>query len=730
MLLLISLQTSTINLNVIDEKGKPIPYCAYTLYKDTLKITGGYCDENGNIKIENVPFGNYKIVIDYIGYESKEVQINVNKEIINLGKTSLNPKGIILKEQQVIASPPQITYEQGKRVIRPSENITNLGGTALDVLKNTPGVNVDNNDNVEIRGSSNITLLINGRPTSLEVNEALRQIPASQIDRIEIITNPSARYEAEGNIIMNIILKRGEGDNLSYSTNLRIGTYDNYGANLLFGISRNKIKFSTSINYNKFNFPSNLYVERQLGNEEYITIGNMSRNMNPYGIRLNLDYNLTSKDILSFEGNLSHWGFSYGGSGKTTGTKNYLSEFNANLGGLNGSLYLGWNRNFINSGISYSIRTKNETDYNLDKDENNNIIDGNKRTENGPIQHLRFNFDYDNKKLAFGYLGMLINRSDETETYKYSQGDFSLLNSYSVDFYRITSAGYLTYNTSFNNLNAQFGLRFENTNRKVDTISRTYNDLFPSLNLSYKISQINQVYFNYSRRIKHPMPWLLEPYETQLDQITKQRGNPYLNPEYSHSFEIGFQSLYLNTDIYYRKTENTIEQITITENNYFVNYPENTGFSESYGSEISINFKKGRFIEFNTSLNLYQLNVYSDIKRSSFSYDLKSSINLLFLQISAIYNSPRKTSQGEAFENYYLDIGFRFPYKSLLFIFNFQDILKTSKFASKTDLTNFYQYQEMKRNWPYINFLLIYNFQSFRKLAKPKQNQEEEMEGF
>ncbi|MEO0203038.1 MAG: TonB-dependent receptor [candidate division WOR-3 bacterium] len=729
MLFFIFLKTSTIILSVVDENGNPIPYCAYTIYRDTLKIGGGYCDENGNIKIENLDFGSYKISIEYIGYESKEIEINLNRSFVNLGKISLNPKGIILREQQVISSPPQIIYEQGKRVIRPSQNIANLGGTALDVLRNTPGVNVDNNDNVEIRGSSNITVLINGRPTSLDVSEALKQIPASQIDRIEIITNPSAKFEAEGNIIMNVVLRK-TSDNLNFSLNSVFGTYNNYGVNLLSGFSREKIRLSFSLNYNKLNFPFKLYSKRETSNEEYTSNGYMTREINPYGIRLNLDYNLTSKDVLSFEGNLSHWGFSHLGNATTYGSKNYSTDFVFDIGGINSSLYLGWNRNFINSGISYSVRTKNEESYNLDKDSSDNVIDGNKRTENGPIHHFRFNLDYDNKNLAFGYLGILINRKDTVENYKYYQSDFSLTSGYKVDFYRFTNAGYITYNKNIKDLNLQLGIRFENTFREVDTIKRTFSDFFPSLNFSYRLSNTNQVYLNYSRRINHPKPWLLEPYEVQLDQITKQRGNPYLTPEYINSFEIGFQNLYLNADLYYRKTDNNIEQITIFENNYFVNYSENVGFSEFFGSEISINLRRSKFIEFNTSLNLYQLNVYSFTKRSSLSYDIKSSINLLFLQIIGVYNSPRKTSQGEIYENYYVDVGLRFPYKSFLFIFSFQDIFKISKFTSVINSSNFYQYQQMSKFWPSFNFLLIYNFQNFRKISKPKQNVEEDMEGF
>jgi len=726
MLTLLLSQISSVEFSVVDEKGNPIPYCAYILYKDTLKVSGGYCDEKGNVKIQNLSYGNYKLQIDYIGYETKFININVNKDNINLGKISLVPKGVRLREQEVIAQPPIITYEQGKRIIRPSENITSSGGNALDILRNTPGVNVDNNDNIQIRGSSNFTLLINGRPTTLEPSDALRQIPASQIDRIEIITNPSARYEAEGNLIMNIVLKTTKEQGLNYSLNSRIGTYDNYGVNLLFGISRNKLKFSTSINYNKFNFPFEMNVKRY-SSDSFKTNADGSRGGNPYGLRINLDY-----DIFSFEGNISHWGFKYGGNSITSGSKNYSTEFLTDIGGLNGSLYFGINKKFINSGFLYSIRTINENSYSLNYSLNkDSVIYGAKNTENGPANHYRFNFDFDNKKLAFGYLFMLFNRIDSTRYYKYQNNGFVPYDSIFVKFNRMTNALYATYSNNYKNINYQLGIRFENTKRNILNYEKNYNDLFPSFNIAYKLSNYNQIYFNYSRRINHPRPWQLEPFEVTLDEISKRKGNPDLDPEYSNSFEIGFQNVFLNVALYYRKTEKIIEDITDFKNNYFLTYPENVGFGEFYGSEISINLKRGRFIDFNTSFNFYQRNLYTNEKKSNFSYDIKSSLNLLFLQITGVYNSPSKTSQGETDANYYFDMGLRFPYKNFIFILNFSDIFKTFKFSSKAFGDNFYQFQNMERKWPSIQFMLIYNFQSFRKLNKRKTgNIEEDFEGF
>ncbi|MEO0225198.1 MAG: TonB-dependent receptor [candidate division WOR-3 bacterium] len=725
MLIITFLQIGNLELTVVNEKGEAIGYCAYEVYKDTTKILGGYCDENGNIKINNLNYGNYKIKIEFLGYETKILNVNINKENVSLGKVSLNPKGIMLREQQVIAQPPTITYEQGKRVIRPSENISTTGGTALDVLRNTPGVNVDNNDNVEIRGSSNITLLINNRPTNLEISDALKQIPATQIDRIEIITNPSARYEAEGNIIVNIILKTTREEGRSYSINGRIGTYDNYGLNLLYGVSKNKLKISTSINYNKFSFNSNSQTKRIFSNETLLTSGDFNRWTNPYGLRLNLDYG-----SFSFEGSLNHWGFGMLSNSITNGSNYYKTNFDFKVGGINSSAYFGYNKNFINAGIYWTIRTFNENSETINKDQNDNVIYGFRNTESGPSSTIRFNFDYDNKTLAFGYLGNYNNSKDDVIYYNYQNG-FIPYDSFSSNFYKITNALYFTYNKSFNRLNGQIGLRFERTDRSISNFKKQYNDFFPSLNLSYKISQFNEIYLNYSRRIEHPRPWLLEPYEVKLDQYTKRIGNPNLNPEYSHSFEIGFQNSIINIYGYYRKSENVIEQIVSYKDSFLINYPENVGFSEFFGSEFSTSYRKGKFFDFQGSINLYKMNLYSDLRKESFSYDIKSSIRILLLQISAVYNAPRKTSQGEIKENYYFDLGLRLPYKNFIFIFNFSDVFKTFTFNSENYNFNFYQSQNMSRKWPSIQFVLIYNFQDFRRLNKQKIREEsDDMEGF
>ena len=725
MLIITFLQIGNVELNVVNEKGEAIGYCAYEVYKDTTKVLGGYCDENGNIKISNLNYGSYKMKIEFLGYETKVISFNLDRENLKLGKIQLNQKGIILKEQRVVAQPPTITYEAGKRVIRPSENISTLGGTALDVLRNTPGINVDNNDNIEIRGSSNITLLINNRPTNLEISDALKQIPANQIDRIEIITNPSARYEAEGNIIINIILKTTKEEGRNYSLNGRIGTYDNYGLNLLYGISINKTKISILTNYNKFSFNTNNQIKRIFSSETLITNGDFIRWNNPYGLRLNLDYG-----SFSFEGSLNHWGFGMSSNATTNGSNYYKTNFDFKVGGINSSVYFGYNKNFINAGIYWTIRTSNEFSQTINKDQNDNIIYGFKNMEIGPSSTTRFNFDYDNKTIAFGYLLTYNNSNDNVIYYNYQNG-FVPYDSFSYNFYRITNALYFTYNKNFNRLNSQIGLRFERTDRNISNFKKQYNDFFPSLNLSYKISQFDEIYLNYSRRIEHPRPWLLEPNEFKLDQYTKRIGNPNLNPEYSHSFEIGFQNSLINIYGYYRKSENVIEQIVSYKDSFLINYPENVGFSEFFGSEFSTNYRKGSFLDFLGSINLYKMKLYSNLIKESFSYDIKLSLRILLFQISGVYNAPRKTSQGEIKENYYFDLGLRFPYKNVIFVFNFSDVFKTFSFNTENYNFNFYQYQNMTRKWPLIQFVLIYNFQDFRKLNKHKIREEsEDMEGF
>jgi hypothetical protein len=714
MLILILNQMGNIKGSVYDENQNPL-YCAYSLIKDTTTILGGYCDENGNFVISNVKYGDYKLKIEFLGYESKIIDFKLDKEVLDLGKITLKAEGIRLKEQKVIAQPPIITYEQGKKIIKPSENVVNLGGTAIDVIRNVPGISVDQNDNIQIRGSSNITLLINSRPTTLEVSEALRQIPASQIDRIEIITNPSARYEAEGNIIMNIILKQSQREQLNYSFNIRAGTYNNYGINFLLGNSVKTLKFSLSAYYNMFNFPGEINAERTYSGFELYSNGSGGRQTNPYGIRINVDYG-----NFSFESSINHWSFNMYSNVKTIGSQNYITEFDSKRGGLNSSIFLGYKWKLVNLGVFYSIRNMNANTYNLDRDSLNNVLSGYKTTEKTPLHgHLRFNVDFESKNLSSGYLGSYVNSKEDDYFYNYSQNDFDLSDSIRLSFERLNNGIYSTYRNSYKKLNYEFGLRLEHTKRNIIGYEKEYLDPFPSFNISYK-----PYFFNYSRRVQHPRPWELEPVEVNLDKLTKRRGNPNLNPVYTHSFEAGFQSTYITADVYYRREENTIESLIERRDSITIMFPENIGFSEFYGAEIALNYRK-KFFEMNTSLNTYNYNVYSNSKRSSFSYEIKSSIRILFLQISGVYNSPKITSTGKTYENYYLDIGLRFPYKEFIFILNFNDVFKTSQFKSEFNNNGIYQVQMMKRNWPSIQFMTIYNFQSFRKLQRKPIEMEE-----
>ncbi len=729
--------------SVYGEKGQPLPSASVFLRKlpDSSNAGGTYTDERGFFKIKDVKPGRYMIVIKFVGHEDHKAEFEVKDKDVDLGRIILKESAIRMEEVEVSAKPPMITYEDGKRVIRFRENAISSGSSnLLEALKNVPGVKVDEQGNVSIRGEGNITIYINGRPTVMEPSDALRQIPASDVERIEIITNPSARYEAEGGVIMNVVLK-GRSRGISSNLNLRLGTFENYGLNGSLGLSTGKTKFVFGANYFSFSNPTENEVKASTP-ISYSASGERTFQGKPYGARFSLEHSLTSMDILSFEGDLGFWRMILSSKMKYSyANDNTLSE--ANMGGLRGSISGGYTRSSGNHRLEiiafYGFRRGKENTRSMLGD---SVI----FTRDGKPNFFRFspqiNYSINlekNGKLEVGYQLSVWNGSD---TLKFSNPDTS---GYYI-FSSYTNGGYITYSNSLGMFSYNMGLRVEDYRRKVADGNKEYNflstDPFPTLSLSFNPNVKNSFNLSYSRRTVRPTHWMLNPFIRKIDDKNYQRGNPNLKPMYIHSFEAGYQRIFgiLNVGIqgFYRRKEHLFLFDTYATSYYdstlraIVGTWDNIGTQTSQGIELTLSLQPLMFLNSDITLDVYNTNLYYANESSrSFSWNLYGNVRLGYgpagVQIYGTYESQQNFGRFSMTPSYSLDLGVMFPItKNIIFMGRFEDFLKLKKSKLTIDEQNYKFETVYMYKWPKISATLIFDYNNFRKFQKKRKIEEEE----
>jgi len=666
---------------VIDEKAKiPLEYATVALFKasnDSL-LTGTVTDFLGHFKIDIPVSDEYYVEVSFIGYEKlqSEVFFAPSKEDnVNLGNIALPPSSSMLREIEIVSKSAPVEYKIDKKVINVDKQITAAGGTAVNVLENIPSVQVDVEGNVSLRGSTGFTVLIDGKPTILEPSDVLRQIPASSIENIEIITNPSVKYEPDGATgIINVITKKNHLDGLSGIINVNAGTYDQYGGDFQLSYRTNKFNFILGANYNKRSRPGNESSEREtLSNDTLFFVnssGDAGRSYTSTSVRAGVEYNPTKYDFVSVSGRLGNWDMDHEASlmyetyNQPGGNfYNYLSNDITTRGGgyystdvvyqhtfktsdstgrpdkgLTQNDRLGSEIHNIKLEANYRYRNNDESTISELRTLSDSITSGRKNVEQGPSRRLRINLDYvlplgPDSKFESGLQTRFGRSSDITELYDLdpSSGEYIINSAYSnnTDFSRNIFAAYAIYAGMFNNFGYQLGLRGEYTYRVVSTTAQDDAvidrwDYFPSLHLSYNLPLDQQLMASYSRRIDRPRGWYLEPFLTWQDEFNVRQGNPELKPEYIDSYDLSylkkFGDNFLSLEGYYRITRNKIERIrSVYEKDVMLTTFENVGEDYSLGLEAMLNFSIFRWWDINLSGNYYNYRIEGSLEEQDFN---------------------------------------------------------------------------------------------------------------
>ncbi|MEX2370071.1 MAG: outer membrane beta-barrel protein, partial [Bacteroidales bacterium] len=542
---------------VIDKDTEaPMQYATVSLLtgSDSTLLNGIITDRQGKFTVPAEKPGNYILRINFIGYEAYFTDIILSRDnpSIELGIIELHGSSVDIGEVSIEANKRSIEYKIDRKVVHVEDQYTALSGTAVDILKNVPSIDVDIEDNVSIRGNSNFTVLIDGRPSVLEGSEALQQFPAGMIKDIEIITNPSAKFDPEGTGgIINIITTKRTITGLSGLVHADVGLDDKYGGDFLLNYRTEKFNYYLGGDYNERNYPGSVERRQETYRGDTISYldsdGNYNRAYNRYSGRAGIEWFPDDKNVISLSGrygyrswmgsstvNYEEWS-SYALS-KNLYTNLEESERSGNYYSLNGEYTHNFNgadleddrEHRLDVNMMIYMREGNEESINFLLNPDGERADGQLSTEIGPSSGFEYRVNYEQPftrafNIEAGAQGSKGVSNESNGLYFYDPADDEFLFqdnfSHDVSYKRDIHALYGIMKGEYSNLGYQLGLRGEYTFRDINmkeqgqfTIDRW--DYFPTIHLSYQPGDKNQFMASYSKRIDRPRGWYLEPFIT------------------------------------------------------------------------------------------------------------------------------------------------------------------------------------------------------------------------
>ena len=593
-----------------------------SLQKDSI-IAGMFTQANGEFSFEDIPFNNtVNVVITAIGYKKEERQVTLKSAgvvgeqglEIDLGNFKVEPEAQVLANVTVVATRPTMELGIDRRVFNVEKNITSTGGTAVDVMKNIPSVTVDVEGNVQLRNASP-QIFVDGRPTIL----TLDQIPADNIEKVELITNPSAQFDASSNAgIINVVLKKNRRVGLNGTASVSGGSPDILAGNLNLNVRQGKVNFFVSGNYNQSGGRADGKTFRQNKRngitDNYFNQFSWNDRMRKFkSVRFGFDYYLNNRNTLTLSQNFVDGDF----TNNEDQNQEYLNtqkvlqrtgtRFSKGNNGFNrSSSQLVYTHKFARAGQQLSA----DVNYNTGSGNNlTNIINSYNNTDgttSAPAERVRNTGESKNDQLTVqvDYVNPINeNAKFETGVRTFIQNNSNIFNAYSIgqigdqtklplsNYYKykeVVNAFYITFSNKINKFSYQAGLRTETSKfdgelvdkgqkfgyRYPDKLKNLWDGLFPSLFLTQALGDKEDLQLNYTRRIRRPNFRQLNPFIDFNDPVNLRQGNPTLRPEFTNSFEINYNKNYKSGNflaaIYYRNTVGDITEYsdTITAEQY------------------------------------------------------------------------------------------------------------------------------------------------------------------
>jgi ferric enterobactin receptor len=703
----------------LEEAGTAVPlgYASVRVLQitDNQLVGGGLSDENGAFEIA-LPFGEYRAEVEFIGFEMLRTDtfvLSKSQPKYDLGTLRLSASATALGEVEVRAEKSTMVLALDKKVFNVGKDLANAGGSATEILSNIPSVSVDAEGGVKLRGSDNVRILIDGKPSGLvsfKGSSGLQQLPANLIERVEIITNPSARYEAEGAAgIINIILKKDQKQGFNGSFEIVAGYPVNYGAAANLNYRHQKINFfvNYSLAWRVTPGGGTMLQERTVSDSTYWlrqTTDNKMRGLNN-SVRGGLDYFFSEKSILTAA---YLWRRSDAQRLAYIRYEDFFQTLNTPLGYTlreqdetedepNSEYSLVWKRRFGREGHELTAEAKylnywERSDQTFPQ--RTYRTDGSEVVEMAQLQKS-LNDEYENQYLVqVDYVHPVGKKGKWEAGVRSSLRD--MVNDYVVteqtaDGSFVSLPGldnYFTYQENINGLygiasnqHGQFswqtGLRWEHTD--IETVlretnernPRRYANLFPSAHLTWQLPRNHAVQASYSRRIRRPTYNDLTPFVTFTDQRNYWSGNPNLQPELSDVYEVGhvryFERGSLASSVYYRHTSGKMERIrTLDERGFAQTFPQNLRSEDAVGLELTCGYTPIKWWKLDFNANFF----HADIDGSNLATEFQATTQSWFcrqtskfslpkdldLQVRSNYEAPQKTAQGSRKALFFVDL--------------------------------------------------------------------------
>jgi len=636
---------------VIDSSTKsPIEYATITVFRqgEAKAVNGIISDAKGNFKVTNLPFGIYYITVDFIGFHSNKIDsvvIAKANSAVGLGTIALSKKSQTLAAVTVTTTKSIIENKVDKMVYNVDRDVTSQGGVATDVLKKVPQVSVDVNGNVELQGNPNVRFLIDGKPSTIfgnSVADALQSIPASQIQSIEVITSPGAKYDAEGTGgIINILLKKSKVRGINGNINVAAGTrLENGSFNLNY--RHNKFGLHAFISGNAQLTSTTNDVSNRLTTDTTKKTttalnqnGNSNLKRNGFQTGLSFDWSPTKKDNINGSVSYNQFGNSNvgsiyqetnvnnmmgGGLSSLRSNRNYTNSFNVHA--IEWSLE--YKKTFKKDGQELSISSESSNDYNKSAYYQtqtylsaSNPFAGTSSNNPGTEKEINLSIDYthpvsEDVTIETGAKTILNTIASDADVFalQASSQKFVLdpTQSYKINYKQNVYAYYLSGSFAlFNFLKAKAGARFEHTVNKADYSNASnvaipsYNTLVPSVVISHSFSNTQSIKLSYSRRIQRPDYRDLNPFINLSDPHNITTGNPNLKPEIGNNFELGFNNSFnKGANVYvalsYRRNTQDIKS--------YVNYYPYYKVGDSVYADLSVTTRQNIATEYRPGVSI------------------------------------------------------------------------------------------------------------------------------
>ncbi len=773
------LHAQTITGKVTDAStGKPLDYATIGLFAlaDSTPVTGAITDETGAFSLDAEP-GQYFAKVEFLAYEALILKkIEVGKTPLELGTLALKPSTTQLDEVVVQAEKSTMQLSLDKRVFNVGKDLANAGGNAAELLSNIPSVQVDVEGNVSLRGSGNVRILIDGKPSGLvSVNGAagLQQLQGSLVERVEIITNPSARYEAEGvGGIVNIILKKERRNGINGSFDIIAGQPDNYGLALNLNYRKEKLNFfiNSGVSYRTSPGDGSVYQRSFAGDSTFIYRQTNTRDqeMIAQNITGGLDYYFNAKNILTAaytlrrtDGkrimDLQYRDFLFDENNLTSISTRRQDETETEP---NSEYTLTYRRQFKREGAELTAEARlldywEESDQ--DYTEKYYLSDG---SPSGVVDKLQNSYNYETERQYLFQLdyvqpfakeskvegGLRSSFRDMDNDYivtQFNNGVWETLPGFDNRFLydEDIHAAYGIFGHKTGKFSYQLGLRAELTaitTRLVETNEvneRDYINLFPSAHFTYELPKNNAVQISYSRRIRRPRYNDLSPFVTYSDERNYWSGNPDLEPEFTDAYELGhikyFEDGSLTSSLYYRHTTDKIERIRrVDELGNAATRPENLSTEDAFGLEFTTAYNLAKWWKIDANLNFFRAitdgkNLGESFESDTYTWFGRLTSRFTFwknmdLQLRGNYEARMQTPQGYRKPIYFMDMAIS---KDLLgnnatLTLNVSDVFNSRRFRFIAEGDTFYTENDGQWRRRQINLTFSYRLHQQKKKGK------------